>query len=75
MLKIGLLGRNVARQLGDATRLLPFVRPDRTPGATPPATPAHWDDRSSTVAEDAPRPREQHHVHPTDDEARRQDKG
>lgn len=71
------MGRGVVRRIGDATRLLPFARPDRAPGgplrvepvarkAGPPGKPA---------VGGPPSMHEQHHVHPGDDDARRQEKG
>lgn len=74
--KFSWVGQGIVRRLGDATRLLPFVRPDRAPGGPIAVEPAH---RSGPPAQRAagrpPEMKPQHHVHPSDDEARRQDKG
>ncbi|MBM4409842.1 MAG: hypothetical protein FJ037_00695 [Chloroflexi bacterium] len=70
------VGQGIVRRIGDATRMLPFALPDRAPGGpirVEPTRRAGPPSRRSTG--DQPGMKPQHHVHPSDDEARRQDKG
>lgn len=67
----GIVGR-----LGDATRMLPFARPDRSPDGPIRIKPPHRNGPPpQRAAGGRLKMKEQHHVHPSDDEAPRQTKG
>lgn len=65
----------VVGRMGDAARMLPFVRPDRAPGGPIRVEPPHRSAPPPREAADEPEMKPQHHVHPSDDDARRQIKG
>lgn len=70
------VGQGIVRRVGDATRMLPFARPDRAPGGPIRVEPARRSGPPWKRAAGGPsKMKPQHHVHPSDDEARRQDKG
>ncbi|MDO8678728.1 MAG: hypothetical protein Q7R30_09220 [Acidobacteriota bacterium] len=70
------MGRGLVRRIGDTMRMLPFARPDRAPGGPTLVESPHRSAPPPAEAGDGSAPLEpQHHVHPTDDEARRQGKG
>ena len=69
------IGQGIVKKIADATRMLPFVSPDRAPGGPIRVEPTFPSGPPSTRPDGAPEMTPQHHVHPTDDEASRQDKG
>lgn len=66
----GIVGR-----IAEVTRMLPFARPDRAPGGPIRVEPPHRSGPPPRRTGSPPELKPQHHVHPSDDEARRQDKG
>lgn len=69
------VSQGIVRRIGDATRMLPFVRPDRAPGGPIRVEPLRPSGPPSDRTGGPPEMKPQHHVHPSDDEARRQGKG
>lgn len=66
------VGQDIVRRIVQATQVIPGTR--RKGGVEiPPAHRSGPPQQSTTPPE--PHMHEQHHVHPSDDEARRQDKG
>ncbi|MSQ29752.1 MAG: hypothetical protein EXR68_04605 [Dehalococcoidia bacterium] len=63
------------KKIDDATRMLLFVSPDRAPSGPIQVEPTFPSGPPFTRPDGDPEMTPQHHVHPTDDEASRQDKG